>query len=83
MTGEFLLFKKKTQPSSYSVRGLKNIKRTKKAFWRRVQSGEENSLCQKLFQINPKASKCTKKLTFSQAFYVQLNGSKFVTQLSI
>ena len=46
-----------------------------------MQIPKENNLCQILFQINPQASKCAKKLTTSQVFYVQLNGLKFVTQL--
>ena len=63
---------RKTQPQELFRERSLNIKRTKKTFWRRIQIREENNLCQILFQINSQsqASKCTKKLTTLQVFYV-------------
>ena len=72
MTGEFLLFKKNTVIKSYSLGGLKiskELRRLSEDVYKFVKKTTYVRYYFKQIQ-NPQPSKCTKKLTTSQAFYV-------------
>ena len=69
ITGEFLLFKKNTAIKSYSKRGLKELKGLSEEVYKFVTKTTYVKYYFKQIH-NPEASKCTKKLTTSQVFYV-------------
>ena len=72
MMGEFLLFKKNKDNKSYSLRGLKTLKELKRLSEDIHKFVKKTTYVNYYFKQfnNPQASKCTRKLTTLQVFYV-------------